>query len=118
MNHMDMPAGRLFNENYNEEGNCGGILRGSSDDDIGEIVSDEAVNPLDVLAAHGINTDNLDDDMTFDEFSDNYPDIWTYCLTDLMECLMNCRCVVLVRFMTSDQENDVYRFAEVPAPLE
>lgn len=82
-------------------------------DELGTIIDDNVLTPLDLLALHGIDTEDMDDDITFSEFSEKYPNIWTYCLTDIIEALINNDELVLVRFFPEDQQESTYRVCEV-----
>ena len=80
----------------------------------GKIISDEPISPIDLLAEIGEDYEGIDEDISWEEFEEKFPDIWTYPLTDMDECLFNNSKAAIVRFFDQTKEGgSTFRVCQV-----
>ena len=79
-------------------------------DEFGIIVGDDIYSPIDLLEHCGYDCKNVNEKMSWQEFEELYPDLWTYPLTNMIECLRNNDEVMIVKFFDPSTENGfIYR---------
>ena len=80
------------------------------EEEFGKIIGDEIYSPLDLLAHCGYDYENVDEDISLEEFEEAYP---TYPLSDMDECLRNNREAMMVRFFDQSKEDGfIYRVCQ------
>ena len=83
------------------------------EEEFGKIIGDEIYCPLDLLAHCGYDYENVDEDISLEEFEEAYPNLWTYPLSDMDECLRNNHAAIIVRFFDQSKEDGfVYRVCQ------
>ena len=91
------------------------ILEIEKQNNPGKIVEDRIYSALDLLALYYDVEDDSLEDISLKEFEEQFPDIWTYSLMDMDECLRNNNQAVIVRFFDQSKPDGFeYRVAEVP----
>ena len=82
-------------------------------EEFGNIIGDEIYSPLDLLAHCGYDYEDVDEEISLEEFEEAYPNLWTYPLTDMGECLRNNKEAMIVRFFEPTKEDGfVYRVCQ------
>ena len=103
--NLEEDTEKIYNEN-----NCVDMVDEEDEDEFGKVIGDEIYSPLDLLAHCGYDYENVDEDISWEEFEEAYPNLWTYPLSDMTECLRNNDEVMIVRFFDQSKEDGfVYR---------
>ena len=71
---------------------------------------DKCYSTIEFLKIHGITQNN---EMALEEFETAYPEIWTYCISDMLYLVYDKKSVILVKF-----SDNIYRFVELDILLE
>ena len=85
----------------------------NNEEKFGKIIGDGIYSPLDLLAHCGYDYENVDEEISLEEFEEAYPNLWTYPLSDMDECLRNNAEAMIVRFFEPTEEDGfVYRVCQ------